>query len=222
MTDPDPDPGASGPPEPRPRPVTATDQAAFDVLVREALPTVRSMVVAWRTGLTGLVTLVTTGVVLTGRTTVTGLAAHWRAAVTVTVGGGLGLAIMGLWHILAAEAGTRTRLQSLQDILAHHGSVAAWKVALAATAARRLNTARTLVAAALTLLGTSVLLTWWAPPAPTDPPAYLKVTRRAGVVCGALASADEGVLRLTVGGTQDPVAIPLVGVTNLAVTSGCP
>lgn len=219
---PGPTSSATGMPSPRPRPVSVADRAAFEVLVHDALPTVRSMVVAWRTGLTGLIALVTTGVVLTGRTATTSLTVPWRIAVTLTVGGGLGLAILGLWHTLAAETGARARLQSLEDIRAHHASVQAWKTSLAAAAVRRLQTAKAMVAAALALLLTGVLLTWWAPPAPTDPPAYLKVTRPAGVVCGAPLSADGGTLRLTVAGAHDPVTIPLTAVTNLAITPGCP
>ena len=53
-------------------------------------------------------------------------------------------------------------------------------------------------------------------------PAYLKVTRPGGTVCGVLASADGGLLRLRVDGVHDLAAIPLTAVTNLAVTPACP
>lgn len=164
----------------RPRPVSAADREAFDALAKESLPAVRSMVAAWRTGLTALVTLVTTGIILTGRTATTTLALPWRIAVTVAIGAGLALAIVGLWHTLAAEVGARTRLHTLDDIRARYASVQAYQAGQAASAGRRLQTARTLVAAALGLLLTGVLLTWWAPAAPTKPPAYLKVTRPGG------------------------------------------
>lgn len=210
------------PPPGRPRPVSAADREAFDALGKQALPAVRAMVTAWRTGLTGLITLVTTGIILTGRTATTMLTPPWRAAITLTIGVGLALAIVGLWHTLAAEVGTRTRLYTLDDIRAHYASVQAYQVGQAAAAGRRLQTARILVAAALTLLLTGVLLTWWAPAAPTDPPAYLKVTRPDGTVCGTLTSADGGTVRVTVAGAHDPVAIPLASITNLAITAACP
>jgi len=127
-----------------------------------------------------------------------------------------------LWHTLAAEVGARTRLHTLDDIRARYASVQAYQVGQAAAAGRRLQTARTLIAAALGLLLTGVLLTWWAPAAPTQPPAYLKVTRLGGTVCGTLQSADGGALRLAVAGSHDPVVIPLATVTNLAVTPTCP
>ena len=91
-----------------------------------------------------------------------------------------------------------------------------------AAAGRRLQTARILVAAALGLLLIGVLLTWWAPAAPTNPPAYLKVTRPGGTVCGSLNSADSGNLRLTVTGAFEPVVIPLTNITNRAITPTCP
>jgi hypothetical protein len=206
----------------RPRPVSAADREAFDALAKEALPSVRSMAAAWRTGLTALITLVTTGIILKGRTDTTSLTVPWRIGVTLAISVGLGLAIVGLWHALAAEVGARTRLHTLDDIRTRYASVQAYQVGQAAAAGRRLQTARTLVAAALGLLLIGVLLTWWAPAAPASPPAYLKVTRPGGAVCGTLNSADGGILRLTVTGTYRPVAIPLTTVTNLAVTPSCP
>lgn len=206
----------------RPRPVSAADREAFDALVKDSLPAVRSMVAAWRTGLTALITLVTTGIIITGRTATTTLAVPWRIAVTLAIGAGLALAIVGLWHTLAAEVGARTRLRTLDDIRADYASVQAYQVGQAAAAGRRLQAARTLVALALGLLLTGVLLTWWAPTAPATPPAYLKVTRPGGIVCGILNSADGGTLRLTVAGVHEAVAIPLATITNLAVTPTCP
>ena len=206
----------------RPRPVSAADQEAFDALVKESSSTVRSMAAAWRTGLAALITLVTTGIIVTGRTSAASLAVPWRIAVTLTIGAGLALAIVGLWHALAAEVGARTRLHTLDEIRSRYASVQAYQVGQATAAGRRLQAARALVAAALGLLLTGVLLTWWAPAAPATPPAYLKVTRADGTVCGTLDSADGGTLRLTVTGTHEPVAIPLTTVTNLAIIANCP
>ncbi|MGW3815310.1 hypothetical protein [Streptomyces sp. NPDC005046] len=177
---------------------------------------------AWRTGLTGLITLVTTGIILTGRSATTTLTVPWRIAVTATIGVGLALAIVGLWHTLAAEVGARTRLYSLDDVLNRYASVQAYQVGRAAAAGRRLHAARAVVAAALGLLLIGVLLTWWAPGAPAAPPAYVKVTRPSGTVCGILKSADGGTLRLSVEGSYEATAIPLTAVTNLSVTSSCP
>lgn len=218
MTAPD---GAS-PPVVAPRPVSAADRKAFDALVDQALPSVRSMAAAWRTGLAGLVTLVTTGVIVAGRSVTADLTPPWLVAVTVAVGGGLACAVVGLWQALAAEVGSRATVVSLANILARHASVRAYQAGVAAVAGRRLQSARALVAASLTLLLTGVVLTWWVPPGAVSLPAQLTVSHAGTAVCGTLLSADGGVLRLAVPGAHDPIAVPLDAVTNLAVTSTCP
>lgn len=205
-----------------PRPVSAADQAAFDALVKDSVASVRSMATAWRTGLTALITLVTTGIIITGRTDVTALTLRWRIWVTAAIGGGLALALAGLWLALVAEVGARVRLQTLDDIRADYASVQAYMVGQAAAAGQRLQAARTLVGIALALLVGGVLLTWWAPAAPATPPAYVRVTARGGAVCGTLQSADGGVLRLSVAGAHEPVAIPLGTVTSMVVVASCP
>jgi hypothetical protein len=217
---PAPDPAAS--PSPPPRPVSTADREAFDGLVKDSVSSVRSMASAWRTGLTALITLVTTGIIITGRTAITQLITLWRIAVTAAVGGGLALALAGLWLALAAEVGARTRLQTLDGIRARYASVQAYLVGQAAVAGQRLQTAKTLVALALGLLVTGVLLTWWAPAAPTSPPAFLQVTSRGSTACGTLQSADGGVVRVSVTGAHQPAMIPFSTVTNMAVVASCP
>jgi hypothetical protein len=182
----------------QPRPISAADHEAFDALVKEALPAVRSMAAAWRTGLTALITLVTTGVIVTGRTSATTLTAPWRAGVTLAIGGGLALAIVALWHALAAEAGARIRLLTLDAIRAEYASVQAYQVGQAAAAGRRLHTARILAAVAMALLLTGVLLTWWAPATRATPSASLNVTGTGVTTCRIVQPVGRGTLRLPV------------------------
>jgi hypothetical protein len=127
--------------------------------------TVRECARTWRNGLTAFITLVTTGVVIRGRDTTAGLSGGWRTLVTVLIGGGLLLAVAGLWQALAAEVGTDPRKQTLQDIRAVHGTLSAYEVYLAAKAARRLQWGRRAVAAAVLFLLAGVAVTWWVPPA---------------------------------------------------------
>jgi hypothetical protein len=204
------------------RPVSAADRQAFEALADGALPAVRGMAAAWRTGMAALVTLVTTGVVLTGRSTAADLPTPWRVAVTIAVGGGLALAATGLWHALAAEVGAKARLHSLEEIRRDHASVQAYLVSVSVAAGRRLQRARALVAVALGLLLLGVMLTWWVPAPESDPPAYLKVTTRGGVTCGTLISADGGSIRLKVAGQATPALIPMNDIANLAVVASCP
>ncbi|MEI7031867.1 hypothetical protein [Streptomyces pratensis] len=148
------------------RPPTQTDLAdrdRFQALVRESLPSVRASAEAWRNGLAAFVTLIGTAVVIKGRTTTVDLPPLWRLAVTVLIGGGLALAVTGLWHALAAQSGTKPLAVTLADIQREYGSVDAFELATAIRAARRLTLARRAVALALACLFIGTALTWWAP-----------------------------------------------------------
>lgn len=119
---------------------------------------------AWRNGLSAFLTLVTAGVIIKGRDTTAGLPVSWRVVITVLIGGGLALAVAGLWRVLAARAGTRYRLSTHQDIRRTCGTVEAYQVAVAKWAIDDLHIGRRLVFAALGLLLLGVGVSWWAPP----------------------------------------------------------
>ncbi|MFF5308837.1 hypothetical protein [Streptomyces massasporeus] len=148
------------------RPPSRADLAErdrFQIMVRNSLPDVRASAEAWRNGLAAFITLVGTALVIKGRSSTDGLPTDWKAAVTALVGGGLALAVAGLWQALAAQAGHKPEIRTLADIHRVHGSIDAYEVALARRAARRLGLARRLVACALVLLFAGTVLTWWAP-----------------------------------------------------------
>jgi hypothetical protein len=197
------------------------ERDAFITLARQSLPEVRASAEAWRNGLTAFLTLVTTGVIIKGRDTTAGLPTWWAAMITVFIGGGLACAVAGLWRVLAAQAGTRYRLSTRQDIRRSYGTVEAYQVAIADRATDDLDTGRRLVVTALALLLFGVGLSWWAPAAATDSSAYVRVTYHVTSACGALRSADDGQIRLIVTGNHDPITIPLSQITNLTVVSSC-
>jgi hypothetical protein len=216
-------------PVPRARkPATAPSKTDLDERDRYAkltagsMDTVRGSAQTWRTGLAAFITLVTTGVVIQGRDTTDGLAEHWRVLITVLIGGGLLLAVLGLWQALAAEVGTDPRKQTLQDIRAVHGTLTAYEVYLAAQAARRLQWGRRAVVGAVTLLLAGIAATWWARAPAASPPAYLTVTHGHAVTCGTPQEAGSGQLRLSVPGSLSTVTIPISQITALALTAACP
>lgn len=196
------------------------ERDAFVAMARQSLPEVRSSAEAWRNGLTAFLTLVTTGVIIKGRDTTTGLPTSWRVVVTVLIGGGLACAVAGLWRVLAAQAGTRHRLSTREDLRRGYGSVEAYQVAIAAQAIDGLNVGRRLVVAALTLLLTGVGVSWWAPTAQTGRPTYLRITSANASVCGELVSADNRQMRLaTADGRLISVSLPQI--TRLATVGTC-
>jgi hypothetical protein len=197
------------------------EQAAFEELSRQSLSAVRQSAEAWRNGSAGLLALVTTGVVVSGRDLAAGLAAPWRAAVSILIVVGIALTLVGLWQALGAQAGTRARRMSLTQIRRIHGSLDGYRLWLADEAANRLRIARLAIASALVLLLAGVVLSWWAPAAPTSPPAYFRVQTSDGVICGELESADGGTIRLLVKGEHATNTIPMSRVTNLGVVRQC-
>ena len=216
-------------PMPRARkPAEAPSKTDLDERDRYAKLTAGSMDIVrgsariWGTGLTAFITLVTTGVVIKGRDTTAGLGSGWRTLVTVMIGGGLLLAVLGLWQALAAEAGTDPKKQTLQDIRAVHGTLATYEVYLAAKAARRLQWGRRAVAGAVMLLLAGIAVTWWAPATALSPPAYITVAHGHALTCGILQSVGAGQLRLTAHGSLSAVTIPFSQITNLVLTTACP
>jgi hypothetical protein len=177
------------------------ERDAFTALVHQSLPDVRASAEAWRNGLTAFLTLVTTAVIIKGRDTTAGLATSWRILITVLIGGGLALAAAGLWRVLAAQAGTRYRLSTRQDIHRTYGTIEAYQVALAHQASGDLDTGRRLVLAALAFLLAGIGVSWWAPSTSTDPPTYVKIIPDHTGACGSPHSTGNGQFRLTVRGT---------------------
>ncbi|MFF2957008.1 hypothetical protein ACFVVU_37420 [Kitasatospora sp. NPDC057965] len=205
------------------RPPSETDLAErdrFHALVHDSLPNVRASAEVWRNGLAAFITLVGAAIVVKGRTTAADLPTSWRLAVTLLIGGGLALAVTGLWHALAAQAGSRPLSVTLADIHREYGSVDAFHLATAIRSAHRLTLARRAVALALTCMFAGTALTWWAP---GEAPVALRVTygTGTGTACGTVLSTDGGMLRLTVPGQVAPAVVPLADVTSISPVSSC-
>ncbi|MBM2621810.1 hypothetical protein JIG36_40530 [Actinoplanes sp. LDG1-06] len=207
-------------PERGPSAADLAERDAFAKLAAESLSVTRKSAETWRTGLSAFVTLVTAGVVVKGRDSTSAMTTEWRLAVTLLLGGGLILAVLGLWQVLGVQAGIPKSV-TLETIRARFASVAAFEVSIASDAADGIRRAQKLVAVALCLLIGGVVATWWAPAAPARPPAYLKVEHGSSTSCGELQSADDGQIRLKVSGAGAPVVIPAASVANMAVVAAC-
>jgi hypothetical protein len=194
----------------------------FAKLTAGSVDTVRGSAQAWRTGLAAFITLVTTGVIIKGPSSITDIAVSWRVAITVLIAGGLLLAVVGLWLALAAEAGTDPKKQTLQDIRAAYGTLIGYEVSLAAKSADRLQWGRRVVAAAVLLLLAGIGVTWWAPAAAPSVPDYIAVTHGHVITCGSLQKAGAGKLVLSVDGNHNQVVIPFGQITSLAPATACP
>lgn len=205
-----------------PSPSDLAERDRYAVVTAGALDAVRASAQAWRNGLAAFLTLVTTGIIIKGRDTAANLPTGWRALITLLIGGGLALAIVGLWQALAAEAGTSVRPQVIEDIRASNTTLDAYLLTLAHSAGERLRWGRYTVAGALVCLLAGIILTWWAPARVASPPAYLTVVHGRVTTCGTPRGASRGQLRLSPAGSQSSVTIPLARITSITVTASCP
>jgi hypothetical protein len=182
---------------------------------------VRGSAKTWETALTAFITLITAGVIIKGRDSTVGLTAGWRISIVALAGGGLLLAVFGLWQAVAAEAGTHPETRTLQEIRMAHGTLEAYQVYLAIGAARRLRWGVRSAAVAMTLLIAGVVATWLAP---TASPArtYLVVTHGHAVTCGTPVPAAAGQARLSVPGRRALLTIPAGQITAVTLTTTCP
>jgi len=181
---------------------------------------VRGSAKTWETALTAFITLITAGVILKGRDSTADLTTVWRLPVVVLAGGGLLLAVAGLWLTVAAEAGTHPQAKTLQDIRAAHGTLDAYQAYLAVRAAHRLRWGIRLAAAAMTLLITGVIATWLAP-GPATARTYIAVTHGHSVTCGTPEPASAGQMRISVPGESQPAVIRITQITAVTLTTAC-
>lgn len=152
-----------------------TERDQYARLTAGSANAVRGSAKTWETALTAFITLITAGVIIKGHDSTSDLSTGWRICVVALVGGGLLLAVFGLWQTVAAEAGTHPETATLQDIREAHGTLDAYQVYLAVNAARRLRWGIRSAAAAMTLLIAGVAATWLAPGV-SGPRTYIMVT----------------------------------------------
>lgn len=188
--------------------------------VQNSLAVVQASADKWQAGLAGFVSLVTAGLFLKGPETASDLEFGWRLTLTILLGGGLVAAVGGLWQALRAAAGDAGRA-NLDDIVREYGGIDAMQVAQANAAARKLGSARKLVALSLLLLTAGTVSWWWADKTAPSPAAYVQVVSPKGSPCGELTSADGGVVVLKVAGQSKPAEVPLTSVTNIHIVSSC-
>jgi hypothetical protein len=190
-------------------------------IVTGSVDTVRSSAKTWQTALTAFITLVTTGVVIKGPDTAAGLPAVWRVLVTVLVSGGIVMAVLGLWLTVTAEAGTRPKSETLQDIRARYLSLTNYEVYLAGLAGRRLTRGVATAGVALVLLIAGIVVSWLAPAA-SQQAGFLTVTYGKVSACGVAQASPAGELILAGPDGKETTTIPLTRVTSITPTAECP
>jgi hypothetical protein len=218
MTDGQPPPNRM--PESAPTAADLAERDQYAIMTAGSADAVRGSAKTWETALTAFITLVTAGAIINGRNSTSSLTTGWRIPVIVLAGGGLLLAVVGLWLTVAAEAGTHPQTKTLQDIRAAHGALGAYQVYLAVQAAQRLRWGIRLAAVAMALLITGVIATWLAP-GPATQKTYIAVTHGDSVTCGTPEPASAGQVRISIPGESEPVVIRTAQITSVTLTTAC-
>ena len=157
------------------------DKRAFDALVSKSLTEAQASAEKWRTGLAGLITLVTATLLFKGPQDVRQLALGGRIVVGGLIGLGLATALFGLWRALGVSAGSMGRVD-LADLRQRYGSVEVYNVVVAEDSAAQTRAAKRALAVSLPMLASGAFALWWLP-AETTTTAQILVTTDRGSIC---------------------------------------
>ena len=202
------------------------DRAQLAEEVRGSLERIRKTAENWRTGVAGLVTLVTATLLFKGQNTIAAYEPSVRYALGALTLLSLVLAIASLWLFLLAANG-RIRQVSAQSIL-NEGGVDVRNVHLATTALDDLWWAQRLAIASAVLLATAIALSWYGPTAGSKPLALAEIVVRAEAaglspekICGELSGQDGATTVLKIKGEPDPRRIATQRLMSLVLVPKC-
>lgn len=204
-------------------PPTATAANLKDWLgLRDAgLTRTMATATAWRNGLAGFVTLLTSVLVLKGAD-LSAVTQPYRSVTIVGLLGGTTLALIGLWYALAAEAPAEGQA-SLKAVVKRHRTVAAYLQAVALASQKKLRRARRFVAVALVLLLVG-LASWWLglgePPSSKVRISWVDDTVNR-TDCGTLIDSLSHQIGLKTSSTADPVIFAPASIVSIVAVPSC-
>lgn len=187
----------------------------WDELVGTSLDRAQASAEAWRNGLAGFVTILTSVLILKGPESAASMTLGWRISVGAMLLLGATVAIAALWQALSAASPRLTVSKSFDDVVSDWGSVAAYKVGRAGQILSRIESAKALMLCSLALLGAGYAV-WWMAPEPTTVVAIETGTKD---FCGELVSSGAGRLVLDSHGSH--VTIDVVNIKSLSIASEC-
>lgn len=173
------------------------------------LERVRKTAENWRTGLAGLLALITTVSVVKGRDTIAELALLWKILVGVFLLLALISAAAGAYYALRGAYGWPERAPAAE--------LREWTYQRSEDAVADLKSARNLTFATLALLVPAIAITWYGP---TDPPAFVKAAWADQTVCGELIDSNQ--TELSIKRDEDVTRqVPLADMKTLSVVEKC-
>jgi hypothetical protein len=214
------------PVDPNPSAIEIGDRARLAEEVKGSLERVQKTAENWRTGVAGLVTLVTATLLFKGQDKITAYDPSVQYILGALALLSLGLAIVSLWLFLSAAYG-RTRAVSAQSIL-EGGGVDVRNVHLATTALDDLWWAQRWAIVSAALLAGAIALSWYGPTAASKPLAFVRVVVRgaseaqsAETLCGELIAQDGATTVLKITGEPDAQRIPTQRLVSSVLVATC-
>jgi hypothetical protein len=210
----------------RPSSREVSDRVRAGEEVRTALDRIRRNAENWRTGMAGLLTLVTATLLFQGRQSINDYTTGTKIVLTVLVVSALCAGVGSLWLLLEAAYG-RLKPVSAQQIL-DDGGVDVHTVRLAGAALADLKTARRLGLGAAGCLAAALVLSWYGPPDAKADAFALVVVRAAPpatfeqLLCGVLKAHDGQVLVLQVAGEPNAREIATDRLVSMRLVKACP
>lgn len=177
----------------------------------------------WRTGLAGLLAVLTGFLTIKGKDSIDDIdPGFWRFALAALLLLAAMAAIFGAYRAIRAAYGI-PRNELLRKNLADYGTVSAWRHSFAQIAVDDLRLAKIATVASLTLLAVAFVVTWSAPGKP--PPAFVKATftlskDKTKEVCGELIRADTDKVLIKVK-DGDVRPFKLSQLSGLSVVGDC-
>ena len=209
----------------RPGPRDVEDQNRANEAAKGSLDRVRKTAENWRTGIAGLVTLVTGTLLFKGRGSINSYELWVRAALGALVGLSLAVGIISLLLFLNAAYG-KPKVLTTQEI-ADTGGIDAYNFRQAQVAVGDLKWARRWALLSAALLALAIILAWYGPSASSGAAAFAKITYTPvgrtvkQVRCGVLEAANSKGIHLHVSGERASINIDPAQLVSMTIVSKC-
>lgn len=186
-----------------------------------ALERIRKNAADWRTGLAGLLTIVTTALVFKAPEKISAYAEPLPVILTLTAVAAAIAGVLGMWLLLLAAHGDIRKVT--REEIAEKGGPEGWMQSITEKAARHFRLGRGLTALSAALVGGLIAVAWVLPESPDDPPAFVRVTEMGGepAQCGTLQVADAKGVTFKVKEERDPKTVTFDKLKSVVLVDKC-
>ena len=181
------------------------------------LEAARKQAETWRTGLTGVTTILGAVLVVKGRDNVTALAPPYAVSILALFAAALAVLVAATFVALEASSGVPG-----DECLLNAEDLQAWTAWETLAIYRRITNARRLTTIGICTITLGCGTAWLAPAKPPEAP-LVRVDSPEGPVCGRMNQLGDGVLRIekTGHGATSYLILPLNATIQINVVTAC-